>query len=328
MLQTRDTNLAGLIETADLDARYDQQAKKLISNVMILSWILKETLKEYKGLSVAEVAECIIGKPEISKKAVHQDMPDRDDTEAADRSVEGMNTESNSMNEHTVHYDIRFKAKIPGTNDAVDLIINVEVQVDASSGRKIIRRGFYYCTRMVSEQYGTEFTDDHYEKIKKVVSIWICPNPTKKRRDSIVVGKLNGEVIYGEPDFEESDFDLAEVIVISLNDESETSEQSIISVLLSGKDTAEQKKDVLKNEFDIPMTVEFTKEVDDMATLSSAFRKSVEVRKEQEVIRKLAEKMLNNKEPVEKIEDYCNVSEDYITELAESIGVKVVYGRG
>ena len=326
MLQTRDTNLAGLIETADLDARYDQQAKKLISNVMILSWILKETLKEYKGLSVAEVAECIIGKPEISKKAVHQDMPDMDDTEAADRTVEGMNTESNSMNEHTVHYDIRFKAKIPGTNDAVDLIINVEVQVDASSGRKIIRRGFYYCTRMVSEQYGTEFTDDHYEKIKKVVSIWICPNPTKKRRDSIVVGKLNGEVIYGNPDFEESDFDLAEVIVISLDDESETSEQSIIrllSVLLSGKDTAEQKKDVLKNEFDIPMTVEFTKEVNDMATLSRA----VEVRKEQEVRQEMAADMLKDQMPFAEIVKYSRLTKEAVEELAKSMGVQIIYDK-
>ena len=330
MLQTRDTNLAGLIETADLDARYDQQAKKLISNVMILSWILKETLNEYKGLSVAEVAECIIGKPEISKKAVHQDMPDRDVTEAADRSVEGMNTESNSMNEHTVHYDIRFKAKIPGTNDAVDLIINVEVQVDASSGRKIIRRGFYYCTRMVSEQYGTEFTDDHYEKIKKVVSIWICPNPTKKRRDSIVVGKLNGEVIYGEPDFEESDFDLAEVIVISLNDESETSEQSIIrllSVLLSGKDTAEQKKDVLKNEFDIPMTVEFTKEVNDMATLSSAFRSSVEMRVRQEERQEMAADMLKDQMPFAEIVKYSRLTNEAVEELAKSMGVQIIYDK-
>ena len=36
---------------------------------------------------------------------------------------------------------------------------------------------------MISEQYGTIFTNEHYEEIQKVYSIWICPDPAKKRKN-------------------------------------------------------------------------------------------------------------------------------------------------
>ena len=38
---------------------------------------------------------------------------------------------------------------------------------------------------VVSSQYGTEFTNSHYEKIKKVYSIFICMNPPNYRKSTI-----------------------------------------------------------------------------------------------------------------------------------------------
>ena len=34
-------------------------------------------------------------------------------------------------------------------------------------------------------QYGTEFTDAHYERIRKVYSVWVCANPPKYRENTI-----------------------------------------------------------------------------------------------------------------------------------------------
>lgn len=70
-------------------------------------------------------------------------------------------------------YDIRFKTRVPEVDRIVELIINIEVQVDPTPGYPILKRGIYYCSRMLSEQFGTEFLDEHYEDMKKVVSIWI-----------------------------------------------------------------------------------------------------------------------------------------------------------
>ena len=50
---------------------------------------------------------------------------------------------------------------------------------------KIVKRNLYYCCRLVSSQYGTEFTNSHYEKIKKVYSIFICMNPLNYRKSTI-----------------------------------------------------------------------------------------------------------------------------------------------
>ena len=41
----------------------------------------------------------------------------------------------------------------------------------AYPGYPIIKRALYYCSRMISFQYGSEFTEAHYEKIRKVYSI-------------------------------------------------------------------------------------------------------------------------------------------------------------
>lgn len=50
---------------------------------------------------------------------------------------------------------------------------------------KIVKRNLYYCCRLGSSQYGTEFTNSHYEKIKKVYSIFICMNPPNYRKSTI-----------------------------------------------------------------------------------------------------------------------------------------------
>ena len=97
------------------------------------------------------------------------------------RSKKGIN----SIQEHTIYYDIRLPAFLPEGNERVRLILNLEIQLDDTPGYPIVKRGFYYCGRMISEQYGTVFVDGHYEKIEKVYSVWICPDPAKKRKNGI-----------------------------------------------------------------------------------------------------------------------------------------------
>lgn len=38
---------------------------------------------------------------------------------------------------------------------------------------------------MISAQKGTVFTGQHYEKIQKVVSVWICVGTAEERSDSV-----------------------------------------------------------------------------------------------------------------------------------------------
>lgn len=317
----RQTLIANLIDETDVKAKYDRQVKRLIANTAILAWILHSCVDEFKGYDVDYIMKnCFVGTPELSLKAVHMDMPDRP---AQNRYVQEMNSESNSIEEHTVHYDIRFKTCVPETYQIVELIVNVEIQVDSTPGYPLLKRGIYYCGRMLSEQFGIEFFDEHYEDMKKVVSIWICPNPTVSKRDSIVEARIHANEVFGSYGMKKSDYDLMQVVVISLNDDEEDSNQKIIrllSVLLSGKDTPDQKKQILKDEFNIAMTEELESEVLEMCNLSQA----VEMRAKQENTIELVEGMLKENLPLSTIERISKLSEEAIRKIAKKLGVAVV----
>ena len=107
-------------------------------------------------------------------------LPDEDGT-----IINGMDAEDKSVHEGTVTFDIRLRAIVLSFREPIALIINVEAQDKFYPGYPLIKRGIYYCCRMISSQYGREFTDSHYEKIKKVYSIWICVNPPKNRENTI-----------------------------------------------------------------------------------------------------------------------------------------------
>ena len=96
-----------------------------------------------------------------------------------------MNTEDVSLLEGTVRYDIRFLVSLSKEKAQIGLIVNVEAQNRFDPGYPLLKRGIYYCCRMISSQYGTEFTGADYGKLKKVYSIWLCTDPTVRFRNTI-----------------------------------------------------------------------------------------------------------------------------------------------
>ena len=153
---------------------------------------------------------------EISSRAVYQDEIDKDETEKildGNQRLDGQNTEANYIKEQTVYYDIRFGAILPGEKETIKVIINLEIQLDDTPGYPIVKRGFYYCGRMISEQYGTVFTKEEYDKLEKVYSIWICPSPVRKRKNGIFRYHIMEDTIVGESYTDSDDYDMIEVII-------------------------------------------------------------------------------------------------------------------
>ena len=266
---------------------------------------------------------CLKEEAEVSTHAVHQDELGEDKRLGGDERVEGMNTESNSIQEHTIYYDIRLPAFLPEGNERVRLILNLEIQLDDTPGYPIVKRGFYYCGRMISEQYGTVFVDKHYEKVEKVYSIWICPDPAKKRKNGIFKYHTIEDIIYGEPYTKEENYDLMEVVILNLRDADKSSDLAILdllNVLFSTTITSEEKKQRLHNEFEIAMTVEFESEVQEMCNLSEAL---VELGAEREKL-SLAQLMIKENEPVEKIERYTGYALEKLKEIANGLGMPLM----
>ena len=156
-------------------ALYDEACKTVLSEKGIAAHILKECVEEYKDISVEDIVHKYIqGKPEISKVMIQD--------ETVLTKIRTEQTEDSSEKEGTIFFDVRFTALVPDEDDKfIELIINFEAQNDFHPGYPLLKRGIYYCSRMISSQHGTVFMKSDYGKIKKVYSIWICTPPPWSR---------------------------------------------------------------------------------------------------------------------------------------------------
>ncbi len=270
----RQTSIAQTLDFTADRARYDQCAKKLLSYTAVVAWILKSCTNEFSQYSVRYIMEnCIVDQPQISTKAVHQDEFDSISMMDGNKRLEALNSEANAISEQTVYYDIRLKAMIPEKIGSFQLIINLEIQTKDNPGYPLVKRGFFYCSRMISEQYGTVFTKEDYGKLQKVYSIWICPDPAKKRRNSIFRYHTMEETVYGTPYAVPEQYDLTEVVIINLGDAEKSSEVEILdllNVLFSSTISSDEKKKRLSKDYNIAMTEEFESEVTELGNLSDA----------------------------------------------------------
>ena len=259
--------LSKMLSTAGQKAAYDHACKKLLANKIILAWIMKSCLPEYRDCTVHEIAERYIeGEPQISETAIHQD----EQTKAAPM-IKGLNTKDTSVCEGTVTYDIRFHAIVPNSDEVIRLIINVEAQNDFYPGYPIIKRSIYYCSRMISSQYGTEFTDSHYGEIKKVYSIFICMNPPQYRKNTINCYSIQEQNIVGNIREKKQNYDLLTAVMICLGDKDDEADAGILrllEVLLSSERMAEEKIHILQDDYGIEMTKTMEGEMSDMCNLS------------------------------------------------------------
>ena len=259
-----DTTLASNIRIARDKAAYDAACKRLLSEKVILAWILKRCVKEFQGCDVREIAERYIeGEPRISEVSVTPD--------ATGAVIRGLSQENVSPTEGDVFFDIYFSALVPGTEENVQLIINVEAQNKFYPGYPLLKRGVFYGSRMLSAQDGTVFAKAHYEKLRKVYSIWICTNPPKNREYTITRYHIAEENLLGNVHESERNYDLLSVVMVCLGKPDGRDKDSLLkllSILLSRDTLPDDKKRVLREEFDIPMTLTLEKEVSLMCNLS------------------------------------------------------------
>ncbi len=246
-------------------SEYDAVCKKLLSEKSVLAKILKECVPEFKTCSTDDImAKYIKGTPEVSTVAV---MPDETN---APTKIDDASIEDTLETEAKITYDIRFNAIAPGTNEPIGLIINIEAQNDYEPGYKIIRRGIYYCSRMISAQHGTVFTESDYDKIRKVYSIWICTNPKPEKQYTISQYRIIEENLVGNSGENIADYDLATVILIRLGKKPKECGNEIMDFLttLLNRFISEQEKNMrLRDKYEVKLTNTLMKGVNEMCDL-------------------------------------------------------------
>lgn len=264
-----NTPIAEDIRITDQNARYDAACRKLLSEKIILAWIMKSCLDEYRDCDVKEIAEKYIeGTPQVGEAAVAPG-----ETNAT--KVRGIGNEDTVQGEGKLTYDIRFLAWAPVSGELIQLIINVEAQGKLNTGYPMVKRAIFHCSRMISSQYGTEFMHSEYQNIKKVYSIFVCMVPPKKRQNSITRYRMVEENLVGNVKEPIRNYDLLSVVMLCLGGEDKENYDGVLKlldVLLSPKAGEAKKRQVLQDEFDIPMTETLEAEVHQMCNLSEGVR--------------------------------------------------------
>ena len=131
-----ETPLAESIRTIDKNAQLDAACKQVLAVKIILAWIMKCCLEEFRDHDVNEIAEKYIeGEPAISKVAVSPDKTN------ADQRIHGISNEDTSLTEGTVTYDIRFLARVPRSGELIRIIIDLEAQGNYYPGYPLPKRG-------------------------------------------------------------------------------------------------------------------------------------------------------------------------------------------
>ena len=264
----KETTVARKIRLLSSQARYDKACKRLLAEKIILAWILKSCVEEFQDCDVNEIAaRYIVGTPQVGVVPVDPD----ESNQIPEGEIAGTGVEDATATEGAVTYDVRFVASAPVSGKWIRLILNVEAQNDFYPGYPLIKRGIYYCSRMISAQCGTEFINADYEKIKKVYSIWLCMNPPMSRKNTITNYCITEDNLVGRVKERKEYYDLMSAVMVCLGEESDREQGGILkllNILFSTESKAREKQEILEREFSIKMTKTLKREVALMCNLS------------------------------------------------------------
>ena len=157
------TTLKNAVKVADKKAQYDECAKRLLGQKIILAHILAKTVKEFRGMKPEEVVSYIEGEPYIRAVPIDSGMTNIWDSE---QQIVGLNTENQEILEGLIRFDIIFYVR--RMNRLSQIIINVEAQKDEPDKYDILNRAIFYVCRLISSQKERDFSGSNYNDIKQV----------------------------------------------------------------------------------------------------------------------------------------------------------------
>lgn len=354
----------------DRQARlYDAACKRLLSRKVILAWVMRAFVPEFAGCPISQIVDCMEGEPKMASPIVSQGdrgasgvserleadgMPSlaSDARGMSDCSVpvegtgliRGLNVEDNRLYAGSVMYDVLLRAVVPrrkkdgaaGTDDglqAIDLLVNVEAQDDFYPGYPLVTRAQYYCARLLATQQGVEFDKSHYERLKKVYSIWICTDPPYCRRGTVNCYGMS-ETTYPStaPGWPQRTYDLMRVIMLYLGapDTGEsagmTGALNLLTLLFTSNASAEEKLDIMRERYNISSDEGIESEVRTMGgfargLMTTCMEKGMEKGRGQGILLSIRRLAKNMGWPFERAMDALGIPEEeragYMRRLAE-----------
>ena len=180
---------------------------------------------------------------------------------------------------------------------------------------------------MISSQKGREFVNSNYNDIKRVYSIWVCMNMSQNCMNYI---HFTQESVVGTYQWK-GDIDLANIVLIGLSEDLPEKEERyelhrLLGALLSAKLNADEKFDIIGNEFDIPLESNIRKDVNDMGNVSQGIKEQAYVEGtengiaigKQEEFAETIIKMSRKGYEAEQISDILDMTAEEVREIIEN----------
>lgn len=318
------TNLADSIDVMkEMIRRYNENVCNLLADPQILAYILIHTMDEFTGWDMKDVI------PLIGDVSVRDTCVDPGYTNLT--KVRGESTVDLVPNEGEIRYDVRFSVRYG--EEQIRILLKLEAQKTTNPvklGYHIENRIQYYLARMISSQKNVEFVKDHYDDIKKVVSIWICMDAGIDE-DGITKFSFQQSHLYGK-EVEYPDFNKSEAYIVRIRERADTEESKnaliqMLEILLSKKKNREVKELLVKNHRMIMELLGTEQEVNRMCNLGEALyedakQEGMELGIEQGIELKSKEIITNMYKKgmdISEIAELVGKDEEYIRKILEDI---------
>ena len=265
-----DTEIKNAVSAADKDAQYDEKAKRLLGNKIILAHILVKTVDEFKGMNPKDVVSYIEGEPFISVVPVEPGLTNVEQEKDGQRIV-GLNTENAEINEGLIRFDIIFYVRM---KDGISqVIVNLEAQKDEPTGYHILNRAIFYVSRLVSSQKERDFVGINYNDIRRVFSIWVCMGMGE---NSMAYVHLAKDDLLGSYPWK-GRLDLLNIVLIGISNELPEHDEKyelhrLLSTLLSMELTVDEKLGIMETEYSIHVDEKIREDVSAMCNLSQGIK--------------------------------------------------------
>ena len=250
----------------DAEGSMDEKCHDIFLNKEILAPILKQTIEEYRDLTVKEI-QSLIDEASISKVESVSEYAG-----AKNVKIEPIDTALKSVSDKSIYFDVFFKAALPKdkqTKVSFQLYVDIEPQGNYYVGYPLTKRSIYYVARSLARQLGVLSGETDYGKLQKCYSIWICYDPKipKKLKNTACRYSFTREDIYGTVEEDETNYDLMEVVMVMLDTSADTDFKLLD--YLKGVLTYDKEKII---EQAGPLSQQAEKEVEAMSGVGSMIR--------------------------------------------------------
>lgn len=312
-----ETYAAQVVRAMDTKRKSDMACKTLLKSRWILANLLQGLVSEFECISTQRIVDEYLEPGELYEPV----------GALAAETVHLEDRESNEADAATIYYDVKFRVTLPNrTKTQVYLLVDVEAQNAYYPGYPIEKRMEYYLSRMISEQIKTVSRDTDYSVLQKVYSIWICMGNSipKAHKQTITRYEVAKRDVFGGVNVPLEAYDLMTGYIIRLGETSiEQKTLGLLQTIFTEKLAVEERLNRLEEQYGIPRTRKFEREVEDMCTYSQyveekGMAEGMEkglAKGELNKAKKVAIEMLKEEEPLEKIKRYTKLSETEIEAL-------------